>query len=145
MKVEIVNSDRWYHRSKYRLLEDVHIAGRSIPSGFISDGASVPGFQFIIFLWLLIWAIGIPGYNLIILAGIFVVSYFPAIGRYAKATFLHDFILSINPDRAEADRDFRHALKDLGVTRWQRKAMYYAVRSYSLLLEGWSWIKIKLL
>ncbi|MFW2439109.1 MAG: DUF1353 domain-containing protein [Arenicellales bacterium] len=143
MKVEIVNGDKWYHRSRYRLLEDVIIAGKTVPSGFIADGASVPGFQLIILLWLPFWFIDIPGHYLILLAGIFIVSYFPAIGRYAKATFLHDFILSINPDRAEADRDFRHGLKDLGVIRWQRKAMYYAVRSYSLILEAWSWNRMK--
>ncbi len=143
MRVEIIRGEKWYHRTRYKILDDLEIAGETIPAGFISDGASVPGFIFYLVPWLILFVLGFPFHWVFLLIGIFTNTYVPSIGRYAAAAFLHDYILSQSP-RAVADRKFKIALKELSVTRWVRKLLYYGVRYYSLLLGAGSWIKMKL-
>ena len=78
-----------------------------IPAGFVTDGASVPRG-----LW----------------------NLFPPFGKYNKAALLHDWLYQFGTmTRAQADRAFLEAMKELGVgfvTRW---AMYLGVRA-----GGWA-------
>ena len=64
----------------------------------------------------------------------------PKLGKYNKAAVVHDFIYqsdSINLTRSQADRCFLRGMADLGVPRWKRYVMYWAVR-----LGGWmAWQK----
>lgn len=75
-----------------------------IPKGFITDFASVPKILF---------------------------SIFPPIGRYNKATIIHDYLYSkkVLP-RKTADLYFLQAMQVLGVSKWRRYAMFYAVRFF---------------
>jgi hypothetical protein len=75
-----------------------------IPAGTVTDLASVPR---------LLWAI------------------FPPHGRYAKAAIVHDYLY----DQAIwskpcADQVFLEAMEVLGVPRWRRVLMYWAVRLF---------------
>ncbi|KKN65892.1 hypothetical protein LCGC14_0477090 [marine sediment metagenome] len=83
-----------------------------VPPGFITDFASIP-----------------RGARLII----------PKLGKYTKASVLHDFIyqkhtihVSANEmvyfTRSMADLVFLDAMADLGVAKWKRYVMYWAVR-----------------
>lgn len=57
----------------------------------------------------------------------------PPFGRYSRAAVVHDFLYrSKGFSRAIADAIFLEAMKDLGVKRWKRWAMYLAVRCF-----GW--------
>lgn len=75
-----------------------------VPAGFITDLASVPRA-----LW----------------------SVFPPHGKYAKAAILHDYLYehAINTKRY-ADNIFLEAMEVLGVPKWRRLAMYWAVRLF---------------
>ncbi len=71
----------------------------------------------------------------------------PKLGKYTKAAVIHDAIYQddafrVNDvrgrfTRADADLVFRDGMRDLGVVKWKRIAMWLAVR-----LFGWaSWRK----
>lgn len=85
----------------------------AVPAGFLTDFASIPRiFRIII----------------------------PKLGRWNKAAVVHDFLYQ-NPEsgrrfevgyvkwtRKGADVVFLDAMKDLGVPKWKRNLMYWAVR-----------------
>ena len=74
-----------------------------VPSGFITDFASVPRL-----FWRLI----------------------PPWGKYARAAVVHDWLYcSHELSRKESDRVFEHLMKELGVGWLKRKTMYRAVRA----------------
>ncbi len=75
-----------------------------VPAGFVTDLASVPRA-----LW----------------------SIMPPHGRYAKAAIIHDYLYA-SPivSRKQADDIFLEAMEVLGVAKWRRLAMYYAVRLF---------------
>ena len=55
----------------------------------------------------------------------------PVSGRYLEAAVLHDALYASKLiDRKEADKIFLEAMKDLGVSLWKRKVMYWAVRAF---------------
>jgi len=74
----------------------------------------------------------------------------PKLGRYTKASVIHDYLyqhhdiditesISYAFNRKQADICFRDAMKELGVVKWKRNLMYWAVR-----LGGWvAWRKDK--
>ncbi|BCD59637.1 MULTISPECIES: DUF1353 domain-containing protein [unclassified Nitratiruptor] len=79
----------------------------AVKGGWVSDGASVPKIFWNIF----------P----------------PVAGRYLEAAILHDALYKaeILP-RKECDLLFLEAMEELGVKKWKRLTMYYAVRMF-----GW--------
>ena len=102
-------------RPKYQLCEPLLFGGNGsalglricVPEGFITDFASVPRL-----LWWL----------------------FPPSGAYNRATVVHDYLCTQDTcSRFMADAVFREAMRELGVPRWRRVAMYYAVRAYSIV------------
>lgn len=78
-----------------------------IPEGFITDFASTPKALY---------------------------SFFPPIGIYNKAAMIHDFLYSkdcpVIVERQIADKFFLQAMGVLGVAKWKRKIMFYAVRLF---------------
>lgn len=90
----------------YKLIEPVECAGFFVPEGFISDGATVPR---------ILWPI------------------FPPIGRYLKATLVHDYLITKGIDRKTCDHAFRECLIDLNVRPWRIKAMFFGVRIYGVV------------
>ncbi|EKH4088143.1 DUF1353 domain-containing protein [Escherichia coli] len=75
-----------------------------VPEGYVTDLASVPR---------LLWAL------------------FPPHGRYAKAAIIHDWLYDNGlRTKVEADRIFLDAMTVLGVPRWRRRLMYFAVRLF---------------
>lgn len=92
------DKDRW------RLLEPLITPEQTIPSGFETDGATVPRF-----LWPL----------------------FPRVGPYFSATIVHDYMYAnAIGSKREADKLFLLNLKRLGVSKVRRTLMYWAVRLY---------------
>lgn len=58
-------------------------------------------------------------------------SIFPPNGKYAKAAIVHDYLYSnAIGNKAWADSVFREAMGVLGVPKWRRWAMYWAVRIF---------------
>jgi hypothetical protein len=77
-----------------------------VPAGFVTEFASVPRF-----LWFI----------------------FPPAGPWNRATVIHDYLCETQScSRFMADAVFREAMRELGVPRWRRIAMYWAVRAYSI-------------
>ena len=78
-----------------------------IPEGFVTDFASTPKALY---------------------------SFFPPIGIYNKAAMVHDFLYSkdcpLIVERQIADKFFLQAMGVLGVAKWKRKIMFYAVRLF---------------
>ncbi|MDG4811937.1 DUF1353 domain-containing protein, partial [Hydrogenovibrio sp. 3SP14C1] len=58
---------------------------------------------------------------------------FPPIGRYLKATLVHDYYLQQGFKRHQCDLWFRECLEELGISTWRVNAMFYAVRCYGVL------------
>lgn len=83
-----------------------------VPEGFVTDLASVPRF-----LWTII----------------------PPFGKYTAAAVVHDYLYGVQRigdtaiERVLADRIFMEAMKELGVRRTRRWAMFRAVRMF-----GWA-------
>lgn len=74
----------------------------SVPKGFITDLASVPR---------VFWSV------------------FPPHGKYAKAAIIHDYLYEYRIfSRKRADDIFLEAMEVLGVAKWRRLSMYWAVR-----------------
>lgn len=78
-----------------------------IPKGFVTDFASTPRFLY---------------------------PLFPPIGIYNKAAIVHDYLYSkdcsLKVSRFEADLFFLQAMEVLGVKKWKRIAMFFAVRIF---------------
>lgn len=67
---------------------------------------------------------------------------FPPVGRYGKATVIHDYLCD-HPEerpRQEADRIFHQAMKDLDVADWKIVCMYGAVSFWTTLLTVKQWL-----
>lgn len=76
----------------------------SVPAGFITDLATVPRI-----FWILL----------------------PPDGKYAKAAIIHDYMYdNALRTKKEADLIFLDGMTVLGVPRWKRTIMYYAVRLF---------------
>lgn len=76
----------------------------NVPANYITDLTSVPRI-----LW----------------------SVFPPNGRYAKAAIVHDYLYSnALGNKAWADAVFLEAMTVLGVPKWRRTVMYWAVRLF---------------
>ncbi len=52
----------------------------------------------------------------------------PPLGRYMAAALLHDYLYSGIVSRKDADGLFYRVLREYGVSKWQAKLMYWAVR-----------------
>lgn len=78
----------------------------NVPAGFITDFASVPR---------LFWVI------------------LPPTGRYGKAAVVHDFLYKEGQlPRKQCDKIFLEAMMVLGVSKWKRQIMYWAVRLFGM-------------
>lgn len=79
----------------------------AIPEGFITDFASTPRIFY---------------------------PLFPPVGIYNKAAMVHDYLYSkeskLKITRKDADLYFLQAMEVLGVRKWKRLLMYYAVRIF---------------
>lgn len=106
-QVSFVFWDTWELLEDLPYETDLHLY--TVPQGFTSDGASTP----------------------------FVVrSFFPKLGRYAKAAFLHDYLLrtKIVP-RKRADDIFFEALIACRVNPPRAWVMWASVRLYSIAIR----------
>lgn len=106
IKVEILLPNHWWQRPLYELTKTIECAGHIVPAGFISDGATVPR---------ILWPV------------------FPPIGRYLKATLVHDYYLQLGHQRKTCDQHFKQCLIHLGIKPWRAKAMYYGLRVYGIV------------
>ncbi|EDU8189745.1 DUF1353 domain-containing protein [Salmonella enterica subsp. diarizonae] len=92
------------HESFTFYLSDDNSDVIEVPAGFITDLATIPRI-----FWILL----------------------PPDGKYAKAAIIHDYLYD-NALRTkwEADRIFLDGMTVLGVPRWKRTIMYWAVRLF---------------
>lgn len=75
-----------------------------VPAGFVTDLATVPRI-----FWILL----------------------PPDGKYAKAAIIHDYLYdNALRTKKEADRIFLDGMDVLGVPKWKRTVMYWAVRLF---------------
>lgn len=85
----------------------------TVPTGFITDFASIPRG-----LW----------------------NVFPPLGPWARAAIIHDYLYCSNGQsgkysKKQADHIFKEAMKVLSVPAWQREIMYRAVVMFGA--RGW--------
>lgn len=95
---------------KFKLLSPLRFRDYDVHEGYVTDGATVPRL-----LWWL--------YN--------------PMGPYAPAAAVHDYLLThqVNKTirRITADRFFREAMRELGLSEFVVQPMYLGVRAKSLL------------
>ncbi|EAV4234148.1 DUF1353 domain-containing protein [Salmonella enterica subsp. enterica] len=81
-----------------------------VPAGFVTDLATIPR---------IFW------------------SLMPPDGKYAKAAIIHDYLYdNALRTKKEADLIFLDGMTVLGVPRWKRTIMYYAVRLFGQGMYG---------
>lgn len=105
IKVEFIPPEKWWQRAKWRLLED-YVSQNShvlVPTGFISDGASVPR--------LLNWL-------------------FLPTGRYFGAALIHDYVIYAEHDWTKANHEFENELDALNIPNWRNWMLKTAVKWY---------------
>ena len=103
---------RWYQRTQWELITPVTLLRFEIPTGFVTDVASVPRMMW----WL-----------------------FPPSGRDMAAALLHDYLLqSALVPRATADHLFLEAMTRIDVATWQRITMFAAVRVFGIIKGAFS-------
>jgi hypothetical protein len=117
---------KWWHRTKYQLHQNLDTGHGIVPTGFETDGASIPRF-----LWWL----------------------FNPMGRYAKAAILHDYRLkgirklkgfkAYADTRKKVDKQFLAYMLELGVSRWRAYPMFWAVSLFSICVHMIERIKFK--
>jgi hypothetical protein len=89
----------------------------TVPSGFVTDFASVPR---------VFWKI------------------LPKWGKYGNAAVIHDYLyVTKERSRKESDKIFLDGMAVLGVPKWKRYAMYYSVRTFGALSYGESGLFLK--
>lgn len=79
-----------------------------VPTGFITDGASIPFF--------LRWA-------------------FSATGKYFGAAIVHDWCIAELEDWGKANKEFNNEMKALNVSDFRRRLMVSTVRLYHELFK----------
>lgn len=109
LKGEYIVNGLWKLTAPFKYVNDPY--NITVKTGFLTDGASIPKFAYPI--------IGPPWG-----------------GKYSRAAVIHDFLYhSQILTRLQSDRIFYNAMEILGVSRWRRTIMFFAVR-----MGGWrSW------
>jgi len=110
--VRHIPPSRWWRRAQWELMEPLHIAGHTVPDGYVTDGTSAP----LLVAWLV-----------------------SPTGRAMPAAVLHDWLLDqlgAWDSRAHADSAFRTAMLECGVSKWRSTMMWLAVRIYGIAKTG---------
>lgn len=102
-------SDYWW-RTVQPLVYERADETITVPEQFMTDLATIPR---------IFWAI------------------LPPSGKYAKAAILHDYLYTKKDrSRAACDEIFHEAMGALGVAKWKRSVMYWAVRAFGKKAYG---------
>ncbi|WP_079942170.1 DUF1353 domain-containing protein [Salmonella enterica] len=103
--LEMLDHYRWrVHEPFAFYLSDDNSDIIEVPAGFVTDLATVPRI-----FWTLL----------------------PPDGKYAKAAIIHDYLYdNALRTKREADRIFLDGMTVLGVPKWKRTVMYWAVRLF---------------
>ncbi|ELY9760991.1 DUF1353 domain-containing protein [Salmonella enterica] len=101
--LEMLEHYRWrvYEPFEFYLSDD-NSDVIEVPAGFVTDLATIPR---------IFWA------------------FMPPDGKYAKAAIIHDYLYD-NALRTKQEADRIFGMKVLGVPRWKRTIMYWAVRLF---------------
>lgn len=111
--VELITENTWKLIEGFEYHVDIFPSDEiiSVPSGFITDFASVPR---------IFWSI------------------IPPFGVHGKAAVVHDYCYTTACySKEKSDLIFLEAMKVLKVKKWKRNVMYLAVD----LFGGWAWRK----
>ena len=106
LKLEYIDGKEWKLTNAFVYYTDLPVKYKAftIPSGFITDFATIP--KILCFV-------------------------FDRFGKYGKAAVLHDYLYSQCPvSRDTADDMFLEAMKVLGVNKTRRYLIYFAVRLF---------------
>lgn len=137
MNLQHISPDKWYHDTRFKLLDGVTLQGVTVPSGFVSDGASVPR-------WLPLLGLVLIGfghyYPVLFVPGVLLaltLALFPRFGRTLRAAVLHDYLLKQDVDRWHyASVMFLRQLKADGVQRWRCWVMVLFVSLWQCFFAG---------
>lgn len=102
LRTDYIRPNAWIDRPRWRLVIPLYFKEIVVPVGFETDMGTIPR---------LLWTV------------------FDPINRYAPATIVHDFALTIM-SREEADTLFRDALEEMQISPWRIKSMHQAVRQF---------------
>ena len=131
MKLELVSSDRYFVRAKFKLLVDLDVEGIIIPEGAITDGISVP--RFVVVIGLLLFAYGCFTTSVTwMLLGAFLnfqTIILPTFGSYHRAVLVHDHLFA-QGDYTLANYHLGRILRKDGVSFFKRKYIMLLVNIY---------------
>lgn len=106
LRVDVIPPETTFGKTKYKVVLPFILADVFVPSGFVSDGATVPRF-----LW----------------------SVFPPVGRYFAAAVVHDYLLDSGYHWRYANAKFKEALQTQGVAPWVTTVLYGSVQVYQFI------------
>ena len=104
-----IAAEKWFQRSRWKLIEPLSISTYIVPRGFITDGVSTP----LLIAWLV-----------------------SPTGKAMRAAVLHDYLLSTlkqGESRKSSDQAFFAAMLICGVSYFRASLMYAAVRCYGVV------------
>ena len=135
MNLQLIKPSEWWQPARFKTMNDKCIQGIIIPSGFITDGASVPRWLPVVGCVLLIAGHWLPIFFVPAFAFILALTFFSRFGKSFDAALLHDFLLQQNPQRWRyANRMFLRQLKADGIRPWRAYTMFLAVSVYQFLI-----------
>lgn len=108
--VKFIPATKWYKRSKWKLVKPYisHDNKTTVPTCFITDGASIPFFARTIF---------------------------SPTGRYFGAAIVHDYIIVSERDFPKAHDAMEAEMEALNIIKWRKFTIMSAIRSYSWLMR----------
>lgn len=104
--VEIQPSKHFWKQARLIVKKPLHVGGFFVPVDFPSDGATIP------------WPLRL---------------FLSPIGDYLAAAILHDWLLFTGRTRDYADKHFKSAMEETGVSTLKRAILYGGVRLWSKL------------
>lgn len=110
--VQHIAAEKWFQRSRWKLIEPLSISTYIVPRGFITDGVSTP----LLIAWLV-----------------------SPTGKAMRAAVLHDYLLSAvkrGESRRYADKCFFEAMLICNVSYFRATIMYTIVRLYGIAKVG---------
>lgn len=116
--VKFIPAEHWWKRAKWQLLTDYTSANGevNVPTGFITDGASIP---------------------------MFARSYFSPTGQYFGAAIVHDYIIRTTWDWSYGNDQFDREMIALSIPNWRKFIILNTVKFVGWLLttvlkkKGW--------
>ncbi len=134
LKLLMIQPSEWHIPAKFQTLEPVNFNGVEIPAGFVTDGATIPGWLPALGVVLLLgaswqWWLAVPAVALMLVPALY-----PRFGTTFHAALLHDYLLESDHGQwSRANRLFYRQMRADGVCWGRAASMFLACTVYQFI------------